>query len=473
MFDAKAYLDNLFKKSRRTLSERDVQSILEDHHRTTGELLLSSHFLDEECIQLRLEMIDGQSGSRKATYMKACDWIVKAVTTKERMNAIRRDICTLWKVYELLIDGEHATEESQSRFIQKKRADPRSISRTTSYSVLTAEIQHLHSRISDFYQSMTNFTANGIVEENERDISAIEERLEKKMEVLFQKNEKILETLMTNMQDRLSKIEEKVEIQSRPLTTTEITEKLDNACKKLDEKIEVAIESGIQTLLTVKKMKKTMEESEMQDHLDVEKDCNQNFLHQEKQKKHAETGEKTPHSKRINIPQKTAEVAQEPQVKRSRTITPPPTTPQNKNYVISEIERLEKKLSTLSKCPPRFFRNEKFTVYMKNNEVGSCAFCEEEGAHPSDGCPRIRVVDARRKALARMGKCVYCLGFCPKPCPYRTECRYCKSTYHNTAICHLPQERKEIMEKIRKLKNQVAEVGQGADQPARVTYANQ
>ncbi|KAK6057531.1 hypothetical protein COOONC_04950 [Cooperia oncophora] len=86
-----------------------------------------------------------------------------------------------------------------------------------------------------------------------------------------------------------------------------------------------------------------------------------------------------------------------------------------------------------------------------------CAFCEEEGDHFSDACPRVRDGDSRYDIVNQKGRCIHCLeGPRGHHCRYRTrECWYCfrlSSTVfadlrpgdgglHHRALCNVPNKK--------------------------------
>uniref|UniRef100_A0A8L8K0M0 Integrase catalytic domain-containing protein n=1 Tax=Heligmosomoides polygyrus TaxID=6339 RepID=A0A8L8K0M0_HELPZ len=129
-----------------------------------------------------------------------------------------------------------------------------------------------------------------------------------------------------------------------------------------------------------------------------------------------------------------------------------------------ELTRLRRKLNELSNCSERYLGNAE-QVVLVHGAVVRCVFCGEKGLHHPDNCPYVRTVETRRSLLTRQGICLRCLGFCNASC--QTECSYCRSTRHNTAVCLLPEERQKISAKIAELSSSEAEYRDERDERRR------
>nr|CDJ87190.1 unnamed protein product [Haemonchus contortus] len=90
----------------------------------------------------------------------------------------------------------------------------------------------------------------------------------------------------------------------------------------------------------------------------------------------------------------------------------------------------------------------------------ACAFCEVEGEHFSDSCPRFTNGNRRWNMILEKGFCQYCLAQCGKweDCgAKKKKCYYCgrvSGTYfeylipregHHTALCNIPDAKEEVL----------------------------
>ncbi|KAL6722447.1 hypothetical protein Aduo_017572 [Ancylostoma duodenale] len=111
-----------------------------------------------------------------------------------------------------------------------------------------------------------------------------------------------------------------------------------------------------------------------------------------------------------------------------------------------------KKLGNMKICPERWTGHREERVLDEQGKPQLCPFCGRKGNHTPDECPAERSVQTRLWLVQKEKLCRKCLQkFCREyRCPKCLEaCSYCDSTNHHPALCGLPEEREELMQKIR------------------------
>ncbi|CAJ0609552.1 unnamed protein product [Cylicocyclus nassatus] len=422
--DPNEFIDNFmntFNKRSSMFEESELQRRLDVVYAEITKLIQQRQKIEEAYSQLKekASVFDPDPARAKPLYDLKNELIAAIEHLKERWEKVQVVSHLLWEVYDSLVQRDASRFFSRQMFENRPRPGGRINSKDFNLFVIQEETQLLRGKqgaleVMDIVPFLNPHveTDNSPYVSEDVDIHSKLDDIEKILHTILEdKNnptrspdiESILRKLhrieSMLLEEKAKRVEGTASQQLRQITTL-IDEKSRHLEGKISDSTELIVNSMINLMTQISAILRTDQPSEHQ---------------------RSSTPSETP--------QKTRKDRSRPPAKR------PPRDP---DYAL-----LQRRLDHLAPCEKRQYGEDA----AEPSQHHRCIFCQ--GPHIEDACTKLRSVEERRSLVRDRNLCLFCLGkTCPKPCPERTSCKYCKSRSHHYSLCPLPEERSYLEDQL-------------------------